>query len=182
MAIHREAIRIRLDKLHEMIAMLETIRARGKDTYNNDELLQAAAERALQIASQCVLDLLIITDSEVARPDIRAVQVKCLLYGFHCPMDLLVYTPEEVKACLQRGNLFIREILEEGRLLYADKSFEICRTSAENLNRFYIDEKYSPGFPIWYPIEEAKIAVDQAREILTFIRKKLTTEQPETPA
>lgn len=30
MAIRREAIRIRLDKLHEMIAMLETIRVRGE--------------------------------------------------------------------------------------------------------------------------------------------------------
>jgi len=64
------------------------------------------------------LDLLVIMDSEVARPDMRAMQVKRLLYDFHCPMDLLVYTPEEVKACLQKGNLFIQEILEEGRLLY----------------------------------------------------------------
>jgi predicted nucleotidyltransferase len=65
------------------------------------------------------LDLLVIMDSEVGRPDIRTMQVRRLLYDFHCPMDLLVYTPEEIKACLQRGNLFIREILEEGRLLYA---------------------------------------------------------------
>jgi len=65
------------------------------------------------------VDLLIIMDSEVTRPDVRAMQVKRLLYGFHCPMDLLVYTPKEVETCLQRGNLFIREILEEGRLLYA---------------------------------------------------------------
>ncbi|GEM_PF-5661227 len=57
MAIHQEAIRVRLDKLHEMIAMLETIRARGEEAYNNDDLLQAPAERALQIASQCVLDI-----------------------------------------------------------------------------------------------------------------------------
>lgn len=64
------------------------------------------------------LDLLVIMDSDVARPDIRAMQVKRLLYDFHCPMDLLVYTPEEIEVCLQRGNLFIREILEEGRLLY----------------------------------------------------------------
>ncbi len=65
------------------------------------------------------LDLLVIMDSNVARPDIRAMQVRRLLYDFHCPMDLLIYTPEEVRACLQRGNLFIRDILEEGRLLYA---------------------------------------------------------------
>lgn len=65
------------------------------------------------------LDLLVIMDSDLARPDIRAMQVKRLLYDLHGPVDLLVYTPEEVKTCLERGNLFIRDILEEGRLLYA---------------------------------------------------------------
>lgn len=64
------------------------------------------------------LDLLVIMDSDLARPDIRAMQVKRLLYDFHCPMDLLVYTPEEVKDCLQKGNLFTKETLEEGRMLY----------------------------------------------------------------
>jgi uncharacterized protein YutE (UPF0331/DUF86 family) len=57
MAIRRETIRVRLDKLHEMIARLERIRARGEEVYNADDLLQSAAERALQIASQCVLDI-----------------------------------------------------------------------------------------------------------------------------
>jgi hypothetical protein len=46
----------------------------------------------------------------------------------------------------------------------------------------YHDAKYPPGFPVLYPIDEAKIAVDQAREILAFTREKLTTEQPETSA
>jgi predicted nucleotidyltransferase len=65
------------------------------------------------------LDLLIIMDSAVARPDERAIHVHRLLHDLHCPMDLLVYTPEEISRCLKRGNLFIAEILEKGRLLYA---------------------------------------------------------------
>jgi predicted nucleotidyltransferase len=65
------------------------------------------------------LDLLIIMDAGVARPDERAIQIHRLLHDLHCPMDLLVYTPEEVSGCLKRGNLFIAEILERGRLLYA---------------------------------------------------------------
>ncbi|MDZ7311922.1 MAG: DUF86 domain-containing protein [candidate division KSB1 bacterium] len=48
---------MRLKKLRETIAKLETIRARGEEAYNNDDLLQSAAERALQIAVQCVLDI-----------------------------------------------------------------------------------------------------------------------------
>lgn len=57
MAVRPEAIRVRLKKLREMIARLERIRARGEEAYNNDDLLQSAAERTLQIASQCVLDI-----------------------------------------------------------------------------------------------------------------------------
>jgi uncharacterized protein YutE (UPF0331/DUF86 family) len=57
MAVRPEAIRARLKKLREMIARLERIRARGEEAYNNDDLLQSAAERALQIATQCVLDI-----------------------------------------------------------------------------------------------------------------------------
>lgn len=57
MAVRAEAIRVRLKKLREMIARLERVHARGEEAYNNDDLLQSAAERALQIATQCVLDI-----------------------------------------------------------------------------------------------------------------------------
>lgn len=65
------------------------------------------------------LDLLVIVDSNVKRPDERAMQLKELFDDLDCPMDLLVYTPEEITASLKRGNLFIRDILAKGRLLYA---------------------------------------------------------------
>jgi HEPN domain-containing protein len=58
-----------------------------------------------------------------------------------------------------------------------DPSFEEFRETARNLNRYYIDAKYPPGVPYWYSKDEAKIAVDQAREILAFTRKKLITTQ-----
>ena len=71
MAIRPETIRVRLKKLRAMIAQLETIRARGEEIYNHDDLLQAAAERALQIATQCVLDIgnHIIAETSLALPE-----------------------------------------------------------------------------------------------------------------
>ncbi len=33
-------------------------------------------------------------------------------------MDVLVKTPDEIAAQLQRGNFFLRQILAEGRMLY----------------------------------------------------------------
>jgi HEPN domain-containing protein len=58
-----------------------------------------------------------------------------------------------------------------------DKDFEKFRESAENLNRCYIDAKYPSVMPFLYPIEEAKTAVEQAREILAFTRSKLLEDQ-----
>lgn len=40
-----------------MLVELKGIRSRGSETYYDDPLLQLAAERALQIALQCVLDI-----------------------------------------------------------------------------------------------------------------------------
>jgi HEPN domain-containing protein len=60
-----------------------------------------------------------------------------------------------------------------------DPSFEEFREAARNLNRYYIDAKYPPGVPYWYSKDEAKTAVDQARELLAFTRKKLITAQPD---
>jgi predicted nucleotidyltransferase len=65
------------------------------------------------------LDLLIIMDSKAKRPDERATKIEAMLDEFNCPMDLIVYTPDEVESCLRKKNPFVRDILEKGRVLYA---------------------------------------------------------------
>jgi predicted nucleotidyltransferase len=65
------------------------------------------------------LDLFVVMNSKIVRPDERAMQIEALLDEFDCPVDLIVYTPEEVASCLRKNNPFIRDILERGRLLYA---------------------------------------------------------------
>jgi uncharacterized protein YutE (UPF0331/DUF86 family) len=57
MVLRPEAIRAKLKKLRKMVGLLDKIRALGEAAYNEDELTQAAAERALQIACLCVLDI-----------------------------------------------------------------------------------------------------------------------------
>jgi predicted nucleotidyltransferase len=65
------------------------------------------------------LDFLVIMDSAVARPDIRAMQIEALFDDLDCPIDIFAYTPEEVATCLKKRNPFIRDILQKGRVLYA---------------------------------------------------------------
>ena len=48
----------------------------------------------------------------------RGVAVKRTCRPRFVSMDVLVKTPEEMKVRLQQGNLFLRQILEQGRVLY----------------------------------------------------------------
>jgi predicted nucleotidyltransferase len=64
------------------------------------------------------LDLFVIMDSDLRR-DRRAAKISQLFPHRRFPMDVIAYTPEEVQTSLKRGNPFIRDILEKGRVLYA---------------------------------------------------------------
>jgi predicted nucleotidyltransferase len=63
------------------------------------------------------VDLLVILDTP-ARPVDRHLRVSRLLRPRPFPLDLLVKTPEEIVQALDRGDAFMREITEQGRVLY----------------------------------------------------------------
>lgn len=59
------------------------------------------------------IDLFLIMESDLRR-DERARQVQKLFPYRTYPLDIIVYTPQEVMHSLERGNPFIKEILEKG--------------------------------------------------------------------
>jgi predicted nucleotidyltransferase len=62
------------------------------------------------------VDLLVIGPFEDRSVD-KSVEIRMPLRpGF--PIDLLVRTPEKVRQRMEMGNDFMREILEEGKVLY----------------------------------------------------------------
>ncbi len=62
------------------------------------------------------VDILVIGPFEGRGVD-RSVEIRMKLRpGF--PMDLLVRTPEKVRERIEMGDMFMREILEQGRVLY----------------------------------------------------------------
>lgn len=63
------------------------------------------------------IDLFLIMDSNLRR-DERARQVRKIFSDRTFPLDIIVYTPQEVQQSLARGNLFIKEILTKGGVLY----------------------------------------------------------------
>ena len=100
-----------------------------------EELIQAVAKKIVQnfnpekiilfgslargeMHQDSDLDLFIIMPSGLRR-DNRSVEISKIFSERLFPMDILVYTPEEVNMSLRRSNPFVKEILEEGRVLYA---------------------------------------------------------------
>lgn len=66
------------------------------------------------------VDLLIIKSTRKPRTK-RHLEVDRMLLDRHLPLDILVYTPLEIKKRLLLGDFFIKNILEQGKILYAEK-------------------------------------------------------------
>ncbi|MBI4358904.1 MAG: nucleotidyltransferase domain-containing protein [Candidatus Omnitrophica bacterium] len=63
------------------------------------------------------VDLLIVMPSR-KRPVERAVDVSKVLRFHPFPMDILVRTPQELERRLRLGDIFFRDIVTKGKLLY----------------------------------------------------------------
>ncbi|MEK7535871.1 MAG: nucleotidyltransferase domain-containing protein [Patescibacteria group bacterium] len=63
------------------------------------------------------VDLFIVKNSSDQRIE-RARQVREIIWRSGIPVDLLVYTPDEIKSRLARRDFFIRDIMTKGRVLY----------------------------------------------------------------
>jgi predicted nucleotidyltransferase len=67
------------------------------------------------------VDLLVIMDTNESSIQ-RAIEVKKVCRPRFVSMDVLVKTPEEVESTLERGNFFLDQILDQGRVLYERQS------------------------------------------------------------
>jgi predicted nucleotidyltransferase len=67
------------------------------------------------------VDLLVIMDTDESSIQ-RAIEVKKVCRPRFVSMDVLVKTPEEVETTLERGNFFLDQILDQGRVLYERQS------------------------------------------------------------
>ena len=68
------------------------------------------------------IDLLIVKDTDARRGG-RFVEVKRLIYDprLRIPVSPPVYTPQELVERLDMGDDFVREIINEGKVLYEEE-------------------------------------------------------------
>lgn len=85
--------------------------------YNPDKIILFGSYATENPNEDSDLDLFVIKDSDLPRPQ-RAVQVRKMLYGSMIPIDLIVYTPEEIDESKENRFSFVYEVLNSGKILY----------------------------------------------------------------
>ncbi|MFW6046966.1 MAG: nucleotidyltransferase domain-containing protein [Candidatus Woesearchaeota archaeon] len=66
------------------------------------------------------LDFLVIKETNLPQRK-RGIEVRKNLWGIGVPVDIVVYTPEEIKEWQNISNSFIHNILKKEEVLYAKK-------------------------------------------------------------
>lgn len=69
------------------------------------------------------VDLLIVKETE-KRPIDRRLEVEGILSDRLLPLDIVVYTPQELRFLFSIGSPFIEEVVEKGRIIYVRKATE----------------------------------------------------------
>lgn len=98
-------------------ALLRKITSRIVEAFDPERVVLFGSRATGTPHADSDVDLLVIMDAEGSSIQ-RAVSVKRVCRPRFVAMDVLVKTAEEVATQLRRGNLFLRQILEEGRVLY----------------------------------------------------------------
>jgi predicted nucleotidyltransferase len=98
------------DKIAEIVTKI----ASG---YNPDKIILFGSYAAGNPNEDSDLDLMIIKESDLPRPE-RTVQVRKMLFGSMIPIDLIVYTPKEIAESRENRFSFVHEVLSNGRTLY----------------------------------------------------------------
>jgi len=99
-------------------AVVDTIR----DEYRPEKIILFGSRARGGADDESDLDILIIKDSgkrEVERiREVYRIVERYQRRPYRLPIDILVKTPEEVRSRLARGDDFLREVVERGKVLY----------------------------------------------------------------
>ncbi len=114
-----------------MIASLEEIRDRIVRSLDPDSIILFGSRSRGEESPGSDVDLLIVKDS-TERPIDRRIAVERLLVDRAVPLDIFVYTPDEMRRLFALGSPFIQEVVETGRVLYMRKATEVWLREADD--------------------------------------------------
>lgn len=89
-----------------------------RDDYQPEKIIIFGSFANRKITRDSDVDFFIIKKTRKNRRE-RQQEVSRLLIDRQIPLDILVYTPEEAKKRERLGDFFIKDILQNGKLVYA---------------------------------------------------------------
>lgn len=85
--------------------------------YNPDKIILFGSYAKGTANEDSDVDLLVIKETDTPRPE-RTFQVRKMLYGMMIPLDILVYTPIEIRESQKSKLNFLHEVLTTGKTVY----------------------------------------------------------------
>lgn len=105
----------KLEVRKEIKRIVETL----KREYKPEKIILFGSVARGKMTPDSDVDLFIVKKTKKHRVE-RAREVYRLL-DYHVPLDVVVFTPLEVKKRLKLGDFFVNDILSEGKVLYERK-------------------------------------------------------------
>jgi predicted nucleotidyltransferase len=85
--------------------------------YNPDKIILFGSYAMGNANENSDLDLLVIKDSDLPRPQ-RTAFVRKMLFGSLIPIDLMVYTHQEIDDSKETDHSFAKEVINSGKTVY----------------------------------------------------------------
>lgn len=103
-----------LNYMNEIERIVQTI----KEQYQPEKIILFGSHVWGAPRKDSDVDLFVVKKSNERRID-RQRAVRKLVWNINVPLDILVYTPEEIKRRLDLEDFFIEDILTKGKVLYS---------------------------------------------------------------
>lgn len=134
-----------MPKLLNMLKTIDDVTKRLIKQYDPERIILFGSRVAEKPRDGGDIDLLIVKETE-KRPIDRRIEVEKILSDRLIPLDIVVYTPEELRFLFSIGSPFVEEIMEKGRAIYVRRATESWIKGAEDeldiATLLYEHEKY----------------------------------------
>ena len=104
-----------------MLSNVEAVLQRLIDAYDPERVILFGSHATGAAERESDIDLLIVKETD-RRPTDRRIEVERLLSDRRIPLDILLYTPQELRDLYAAGSPFVEDVIETGRVLYMRKA------------------------------------------------------------
>ncbi len=102
------------NKISEIVKMIAL-------RYKPEKIILFGSYASGKASENSDIDIFVIKESDLPRPQ-RTMQLRTILLGSKIPMDLIVYTPNEVEKAKDEKYSFVYEVLNSGKTVYERKN------------------------------------------------------------